>query len=273
MTAPTPGSKDFERISPTAFMTCLARQFSGIPYSRRIAEKTLIQRSPYLPLLVESRYRAIDQAAKNRGYTQVFELASGFLPRGLEMTDDPGTVFIETDLPGVIAAKREICAEIGGARPNLRFAGLDVTAPPAKYLEAAAELDPKKEVLVLCEGLLMYLTRAEKAAVCAGAAALLRRHGGAWITTDFTPAVGRGAAAAKLTERLQAATGRSLADNSFEDLPRALAFIKEQGLSAVSADLLPLLPEIRSLQAAPLPAPVTERLLSAHRVFTLTLPA
>ena len=273
MAAPTPENKDFARISPTAFMTCLARQFSGIPYSRQIAEKTLIQRSPYLPLLVESRYKAIDQAARSRGCSQVLELASGFLPRGLEMTDAPGTLFIESDLPDVIKAKRELCSGIAGARPNLRFAELDATAAPAKYLEAASDLDPAKEVLVLCEGLLMYLSHQEKAAVCAGVSALLRRHGGAWITTDFTPGVGRGAAAAKLTERLQTATGRSLADNSFEHLAAALAFIKERGFEAVSTNLLPLLPEMKSLQAAPLPDPTVKKLMSAHRVFTLTLPA
>jgi hypothetical protein len=112
---------DFEKISPTAFMTCLARQFSGIPYSREIAERAIIQHSPYLPLLLESRYRAINRQAERQNITQVLELASGFLPRGMQMTLDPQITFIESDLPETIAAKRKLCESIIEGRTNLHF--------------------------------------------------------------------------------------------------------------------------------------------------------
>src|SRR5262249_45684894 len=97
---------DFNKISPTAFMTSLARQFTDIPYSKEMAELVTEQRVTGLPLILESRYKAINKVAEKYSFKQILELASGFLTRGLEFTVNPEIIFIESDLHQMIEHKK-----------------------------------------------------------------------------------------------------------------------------------------------------------------------
>jgi hypothetical protein len=61
---------DFNRISPTAMMTCLARQFTDIPLAREMGDALLEARLPLLPLVLEARHKAIDAALAGKTHSR-----------------------------------------------------------------------------------------------------------------------------------------------------------------------------------------------------------
>src|SRR5690242_2326475 len=103
-------TNDFEKIVLTGFMVSLARQFTDISYAKELAQ--LIERqglvklpqpqnqdkSVLLTARVEARYKAINKVIAEYQITQVLELASGLLSRGLVMSSNPNITFIESDL-------------------------------------------------------------------------------------------------------------------------------------------------------------------------------
>src|SRR5262249_24904556 len=139
---------------------------------------------------LEARYKAIDRALVEYRPTQVLELASGFLPRGLEMSLDPRLTFVESDLPEVIQAKQQLVRTLAGDRPNLHFAEIDAAGPADRFAAASQHFAPDQAVAVVCEGLLIYLDMEEKRRVCGNVRQVLEKHGGVWITADFTATVG-----------------------------------------------------------------------------------
>ena len=93
---------------------------------------------------------------------QVLEVASGMSPRGWRFTErHPDLVYVETDLPGMLARKRRALERIGRP-PNHRTAELDVLADAGTDTLAhvvATELDPGVGLAFVTEGLLSYLPR------------------------------------------------------------------------------------------------------------------
>jgi O-methyltransferase involved in polyketide biosynthesis len=201
-----PGGPEVERISFTAKLVAHARQFTDIPYARDVAElidtrsvmselasksgvsaRALRWAVPYL----EARYKSILSALQRSGVKQVLELASGVALRGLVVTADPTWMYVETDLPGLTGEKRTMLAILEerygfGARPNLYVVDADARSW-SDLEEALGPLDPNQPVAIVNEGLLPYLSHAEKNAVAANVARILGRAGGVWITPDLSP--------------------------------------------------------------------------------------
>jgi O-methyltransferase involved in polyketide biosynthesis len=115
---------------------------------------------PSLDEMLLARHTAIDAAIEREVAAgrigQVVELAAGMSPRGWRFTErHPDLVYVETDLPGMLARKREALDRIG--RPSThRTAELDVLNPGGL---AALDLDPDVGVAFVSEGLLSYLPR------------------------------------------------------------------------------------------------------------------
>jgi O-methyltransferase involved in polyketide biosynthesis len=93
---------------------------------------------------------------------QVLEVASGMSPRGWRFTErHPDLVYVETDLPAMLARKRRALDRI--SRPAThQTAELDVLAadgPRTLAHVVATELDPGLGLAIVTEGLLSYLPR------------------------------------------------------------------------------------------------------------------
>lgn len=139
--------------------------------------------------LIEARYKTIEQVRSQFNTTQILELASGLLPRGMLLSQNPEITFIESDLSGMIQRKQQFVQQLIGERSNLHFLVIDATHS-LNSLSLNNYFQPNRPVTILCEGLLMYLTFAEKQQVFANVRELLQTYGGVWITSDFTTKAG-----------------------------------------------------------------------------------
>jgi O-methyltransferase involved in polyketide biosynthesis len=114
----------------------------------------------------------------------VLELAGGLSFRGLAACERAGVVYIDTDLPDMVATKRALVDELHPAAlaGDYRLIALDAT--DAAAFAAVIAAIPDGPFAIVNEGLLVYLDRAEKTRLCASVLAALRARGGAWITAD-----------------------------------------------------------------------------------------
>src|SRR5690349_5790567 len=100
------------------------RIFSDIAYASDIATEANIEDIQQAPRF-EQRYKSVTNLIRQRGTSQILELAAGLSSRGLFMTNDPTINYIETDLRKVIREKERVVEnlldKVGSARPNLRF--------------------------------------------------------------------------------------------------------------------------------------------------------
>lgn len=240
------GGSKAERISPTAYGVAYFRTFTDIPFSREFFEDLRGERGleeirgvaeatggKELTPMFEARYKMVNQILKERGTNQILEIAAGFSPRGLVMSQTPEVQYVEMDLPGVIDDKEEFVRKLDAqgkvrARENLHLVkgnGLN-----EHDVLSAASLLSNEPITVLNEGLLRYLSHEEKKVLARNIKKLLEERGGVWITpdvatreTDITP---------KLQEQIKRnakLVGINTEENLFESWEEAEAFFKDLG--------------------------------------------
>jgi len=124
-----------------------------------------LARLPTLEGFLLARHLVIDALLEDAIATgevgQVLEVACGMSPRGWRFTErHPDLVYVEADLPGMAARKREALARIGRPATH-RVAELDALAAggPRSLRAVAGRLDPQRGLAVITEGLLSYLPR------------------------------------------------------------------------------------------------------------------
>lgn len=282
-------TKDFDRISPTALLVAYARQFSNIPYAKALAnligaqatvEQLLPQSSERpmeLAVLIEGRYRAINQRMSTFNPVQVVELASGLSPRSLEITQNPEITFIESDLPALISQKQQLVSQLVGDRPNLHFAAIDATSQPNALLLHANLLDLQKPVMLLCEGLLMYLTFAQKQQVFTNIRELLQIYGGVWITPDLTARTDwsrrwqNDPILQRFSQKLARLTATSTQDTVFDHFDHIQDFVDQQGFSVEKYSTNYLLDQLTCLQPLGISLETAASLLDGLSIYVLTL--
>ncbi|WP_414569990.1 class I SAM-dependent methyltransferase [Nostoc sp. CCY 9925] len=282
-------TNDFDKIVLTGFLVSLARQFTDIPYAKELAQliekQGLVKlpqpqnqdRSVLLTARVEARYKAINQVIAKYQITQVLELASGLLPRGLLMSSNPNITFIESDLPEMIRCKQQLIRQLVGERPNLHFIEIDATRRPSEFSKSTPLLKSKQPVMILCEGLLTHLTLAEKQLVCANIRDMLHSYGGVWITPDFidTGSLVRSqqddSGLQKLLQTGTNLTGRSLVNNNFGTLDLARQFVYEQGFRVTEHSMLNIIDELSCLEILGIEKEVVRKMLATQSVFALTV--
>ena len=141
----------------------------------------------------------------------ILEISSGFSFRGLALAAERPVNYIDTDLPDVIATKQRLIDALTAATPapaigqsaapindqsgapangqpvplrghyELRpLNALDTTA-----FQAIVDSIPPGPIIIVNEGLLMYLGKEEKQQLCRFIAKVLRERGGYWITADI----------------------------------------------------------------------------------------
>jgi O-methyltransferase involved in polyketide biosynthesis len=234
-----------EKISPTASVVAYLRTFSDIPYSVEIfnalesireaqgqPEMSLQLKAPETAPRVEARYKLVNKLLEENDAEQILELAAGMSPRGIKMAEDPTMLYAEMDLPGIMKEKQAIAeAIISNSHPNLAFASgsaLDL----ADIEHAVKAFNPEKPLFVVNEGLLRYLSFAEKAIVANNIHAILKRFGGAWITPDTSLRRATQSGVALLQhEEVKKLTHITIDENLFEDEAHAREYFEALGFS------------------------------------------
>ncbi|HEY1077925.1 MAG TPA: class I SAM-dependent methyltransferase [Fontimonas sp.] len=175
MTAPA----STDRVSPTAHATGYLWYRNGLSDAAFVTEKgkrldrafrvltrtTRLLSGISLDAMMLARHKGIDailcQAIDAGRVTQVIEVAAGLSARGWRMRQRYGEriTYIETDLPDMARAKRELLDKAGLLGPRHQVVELDALARRgARSLAAVARtLDPQQGTAIITEGLMNYL--------------------------------------------------------------------------------------------------------------------
>jgi len=190
----------FESISPSAKSLLLTKALTNIPFAKEAADliwgvrsiKTTQDKISSLGFLMrvlhfEKRYLSIDKALFETGIKNIIEFSSGYSFRGLSICEDPGVFYIDTDLPEIIESKKEILLELTNfcdyPTDNLFLQVLNILDRSA-FTELIDHF-PTSPVVMINEGLLVYLDEDQKRRLCSIIHDILRDKGGYWITADI----------------------------------------------------------------------------------------
>lgn len=241
-----------ESISLTAWGTAYQRTLTDIPYSQEIfaildaiirqsrsPEELELWKFPQLTPMFEARFKIINLLMQQNRINQVIEVAAGFSPRGISMTENPNVTYVEMDLPDVARQKRALIAKMMEQttmmqRPNLHI--VEGSALDASALSKAARILTDKPIAIVNEGLLRYCTHDEKEVIAKNIYELLSGTGGVWITPDVT-ARGMNATGPlkqvvrEQNQRLMELTGIDVRQNYFRDEATARAFFESLGFT------------------------------------------
>jgi O-methyltransferase involved in polyketide biosynthesis len=168
-----------DRISPTAHATGylwyrhgLSTEALATPRGKRLdrgfralTRLTRLLSGISLDAMMLARHKGIDavlqQAIDEGRVSQVIELAAGLSARGWRFSERYGdrVTYIETDLPAMAQAKRELLDDAGLLSAHHRVIERDALADEgARSLSAVARaLDPEKGTAIITEGLMNYL--------------------------------------------------------------------------------------------------------------------
>jgi hypothetical protein len=236
--------RDFSSISPTARWMLLTKGYTSIPFAREVAE-LLEYPNKYVPdfkkkdftlwacaIHLESRYWSIDQLLKGLSINNILELSSGYSFRSLEYARQKGAYYIDTDLPEVIAAKKQFVSSLskeesitGGKLELLPLNALD----ELNFHEIAGHFPPG-EIAIVNEGLLTYLDKQEKVKLCSIIHDILMERGGCWITADIYLKNKQPKLGFQYNNEVKEFYSRQNTEgNSFESFEEAEMFFKEMG--------------------------------------------
>jgi O-methyltransferase involved in polyketide biosynthesis len=199
MQQPTPNNRDYSTISPSAKMLLLLKGHTTLPFARETAE-LVTQPEKYdagnppgdmvtrVRLLhFEERYTTIDGLLQTADATNILELSSGFSFRGLDVVSRNNVHYIDTDLPEMTATKQELVAALKEKTGTATIGQLEILPLNALDRQQFADVVNRFEegpVTIVNEGLLMYLSTAEKEQLCSTIHHILKERGGCWITGD-----------------------------------------------------------------------------------------
>ena len=287
-------TSDPARISVTAKLSAYYRKFSDIAFAAEVA--TLIGAEEafaeivrehaldpdkltfYAPMF-EARYKSITQLIGECGATQVVELACGYSLRGLDLTRSGSLHYVETDLPEVVATKLELLADVR-RRHDLAPSPLHtVTAADALDLgqlqSAAAGFDRARPLVILCEGLVGYLTREETARLIENVHRLLGEFAdGWWFVPDFafkTEIQNLPPERIRLREAVTGLTQRQLDASAFEDADDLAAVLHRAGFDLEVVSQVDKTPAFSTIAALGLSPAVIERMRPLLRVWRMRL--
>lgn len=253
--------KDFSSVSPSARSLLLMKAYTDIPFAHEAAK--MVQGPEVFGLdfenkdfwfwirvlHFEARYRSVDQLMAQAMSSNILELSSGYSFRGLDLCRREEVHYIDTDLPDVVQLKKQMIESLPVAmlRGHLETLPLNVMDESA-FADVVARFAPGP-LTIVNEGLLMYLNKDEKKALCSTIRKVLQARGGCWITADIY---------VQRSEQMQASLPQSnqesaffeqhrIEENKFASYEAAEAFFKEQGFHLVrEADV-----NIRELSVVP----------------------
>jgi O-methyltransferase involved in polyketide biosynthesis len=280
-------------ISVTAKVSAYYRKFSDIAFAAEVATMIgaddafaeIVQNHGlehdkltfYAPMF-EARYKSITQLIHSSGASQVLELACGYSLRGIDLTRDHSLCYVETDLPEVIATKLGLLDELRRRHdiaPSPSHVVVGADALDIEQLRAAiAVFDRSQSLLVLCEGLIGYLTRDETSRIAGNVRRLIDEfQGGWWIVPDFafkTEIRNLPPERIRLREAITGVTQRQLDASAFEDTDDLASFLGRFGFEAQVRSQIDETPSFSTIAALNLSPAVIDRLRPALRVWFMT---
>jgi O-methyltransferase involved in polyketide biosynthesis len=191
--------RNYSTISPSAKSLLLMKSFTNIPFAKEAAG-LMLNSEAYKPDTetkdlsfwlranhFENRYWSIDQLLSGLGMTNVLELSSGYSFRGLDMVTHDNIHYIDTDLDEVIALKKKVITMLQPDEHSFkgRLQLLPLNALDERQFDETVNQFPAGEIIIVNEGLLMYLNAEEKEQLCQIISRILKRRGGYWITADI----------------------------------------------------------------------------------------
>ncbi len=237
-------TRDFSAISPSAKSLVLLKGLTSIPFARQTAE---LVSSPdkYDPDInnkdlafwkrvvhFEIRYRSIDQLLSPLAISNILELSSGYSFRGLDTVKKTDTHYIDTDLPNIISQKQEFIHALDTDHTNTKgtLQMLPLNALDEKAFNNIVNSFAKGPVVIVNEGLLMYLNNEEKNKLCKTIWDILKQRGGYWITGDVYVKSTLERFDDKSDDGLkELVKEQRIEDNMFESLDAAKAFFENAG--------------------------------------------
>lgn len=234
-------NENYEEISPTAIVTSYPRIFTDIPYEKGIYNWISsnahqdVNLTKELAPEIEARYKLISKLLDKTKIKQVLELAAGYTSRGLNYSKK-GYTYLEMDLAEVSNNKKSALSTLNTEIPeNLKLLVGNVLKE-ADVLKCEEHFKEDEPVVVINEGLLRYLTFAEKSEVAKNIRKVLENHGGVWITSDVTPKKfidSQNAALKDFNKNINNITSRNNLDDRFDDIEHVKRFYDEFGFEIV----------------------------------------
>lgn len=258
---------EFDRIIPTGWLTAYGRTFTDIPYagvffeeidklrsSDGDASNMALMKDTALAPQFEARHKLLNKLIVETGIQQIIEVGAGLSTRGLEISKDTDVTYVELDLPKMMADKRKVMAnlELDWKIPkhyNLHLVDGSATEP-AGFQAATKLLNPDKQVIVVNEGLMVYLTFEEKAKFALNVAEVLKKFDGYWITSDASPKKIVGSRVDKMKIRQQQIStmvGREISRNSFFNYKHAEGFFQRLGFDVETRSFTEIEGQLTSL--------------------------
>lgn len=182
---------NFESISPTAILTSYPRIFTDIPYEKEIYNwlkkncNEEVKLNKMLAPEIEARYKLINKMLDKLNIKQVLELASGYSSRGL-IYSKKDYKYVEMDLEKVCNNKIKLLNDIDKIPENLHIVSGNALIEN-DFKNCERYFDDSRELAIINEGLLRYLTFDEKKVVAKNIYNMLKKYNGVWITCDVTP--------------------------------------------------------------------------------------
>lgn len=238
-------NRNYDSISPSARALLFMKGLTNIPFARQAAE-LMMQPEKYVPdysntsfsywartAHFESRYQSIDQLVEDLPIKNRLELSAGFSFRGLEAVKEQNVHYIDTDLPGIIEKKKEFIAALQGEnfKPKGKLELLPLNALDEEQFMKTVNHFDQGPIVMLNEGLLMYLGIEEKEKLCSIIRKVLEQRGGYWITADIYTKYNR-ANSLKMDDALQQFFDQHrIVENMFDSMEAAEAFFRKAGFT------------------------------------------
>lgn len=246
--------ESYEAISPTAWGTAYQRTLTDIPLSKEIFEavdalskaghaagQTVdLEQWKYAQLtpMFEARYKLMNMLIQRHGSSYVVEIAAGFSPRGITMTQNPSLTYIEMDLPPIIRQKAKVIDRLKRlsvirTRANLHLREGNILKKN-EWVAALEGAPADQPLTIVNEGLLRYFNHEEKVTCAMHIRELLAKRGGVWMTPDVC-AKGMNATGPlkeivrEQNERMLKLTGIDVRKNYFSNEEEARAFFEDMG--------------------------------------------
>ncbi|NHA07091.1 hypothetical protein G7092_25050 [Mucilaginibacter sp. HC2] len=236
--------RDYSSISPSARSLLLLKGFTDIPFALEAA-KLISRPNHYRPdfsikdltfwarlLHFESRYKSINQLLTNLLVQNILEISSGFSFRGLSSVLNKELYYIDTDLPEVITTKLGLLDDLlpHDAIPRGELETLALNALDEAAFTSITNHFPKGELVIVNEGLLVYLDTDEKRKLCSNIRKVLRQRGGYWITADIYVKSPNRLPDLQMNDKLQEFfREHRIEENKFNSFEEAEAFFTSEG--------------------------------------------
>lgn len=201
-----------------------ARMVHGASSLLMAAGRLFRSDGPQLEPALVQRHRMFDALVEEFEGGYVLELAAGLSPRGARFSAQDGVQYVEVDLAPVMAVKRGLLARtVQGQeialRENMQFVSGDL-----RHMDLLELIPPGESVLVIGEGLFMYLGADEQRGLWRRVADLIAGRAGSQLAFDLVPPCEQasggttGRLLAKLMGAFTGGRGFALDDRTREDL-------------------------------------------------------